>query len=171
MKRRTRFLLPGMFAFLCLLPMACNKNQNQTDSIAKCLVPGQTTNADLITKWQLIATRIRFSVANPDTNWVAVDGSAQKVIIQFTPDSIFSYSDNYVWKDQLYDRFKTIAQNEFNPDSANVRIYATVLPTGNIGIYQSVRAKLMNNVGLLVSYMSVDVSKQELYIRQDVANQ
>ena len=159
MKRIALLLLVSVVFF------ACKKNQVAADELADYFHPGKTDSSAVIANWKLIASRVRFAIVYPDTSWVLADGPAAGSVIGFTADKVFTFNENYAWKQQQYDRYRTIGRNEYNPDSVNFRIYATIPPTGNFGIYQSVTVKQLNKDALLISYMSTDISKQELYAR------
>ena len=154
-----------MFIFL-LLPLlftACKKDHSPTDTNNQLTfhvpAPGPSDSTDITGQWVLVASRLRFSVLKPDTNWVPVADA--NTIISFAADKVFSYNSNYAWSAQQYDRYKTVV----SAGLVSFSIYATVLPTGNIGIYQSVVVQQINKDALLVSYMSTDIEKQEIYTR------
>ncbi len=148
---------------LPLLFMACKKDQAPTGTNITFQVPapGPSDSTDIIGHWELVASRLRFSVLKPDTSWGPADTVHARTIISFTAGKVFSYNSNYVWSAQQYDRYKTVVPAGL----VHFSIYATVLPTGNIGVYQSVTVQQINKDALLISYMSTDIARQEIYVR------
>lgn len=141
-----------MLALALLLFSACKKGQN----LAGYLKPGPVAQEDVLGTWKIKASRIGFAIGNPDTNWKETGGSA---LITFAASGIFSYNAAYDYANQQYDRYTgdTAAAGQF-------LLQATVTPSGNFPIYHA-SAKLINKNALEITYMGVDYTPQELYIR------
>lgn len=141
-----------MLVLALLLFSACKKGQN----LAGYFKPGPVSQGDVLGTWKIKASRIGFAVGNPDTSWQETGGSA---LITFATSGVFSFNATYVYADQKYDRYIT--------DTAGAGLFllqATVAPSGNIPIYHA-SAKLINKNALEITYMGVDYTPQELYIR------
>lgn len=121
------------------------------------LVPGPTDSTEIVGSWQLEASRIGFAVANKDTSWKPAGASAT---IAFASSGVFSSDGGYAYKDEQYDRYAydSTAGGQF-------MLTATVVPSGNFPIYHAM-VRLVNKDQLVISYMGVDYTPQELYVRK-----
>lgn len=132
---------------------SCKKNED----FSAQLKPGPTDTAEIVGSWSLEASRTGFSLIDKDTTWKAAGTPAT---ITFSTAGVFSADGGYAYKDQQYDRYifdSTLI--------ADFMLIATVVPSGNFPLYHGM-VKLVNKDALIVTYMGVDLSYQELYRRQ-----
>jgi hypothetical protein len=155
-----------IFFSVPLFLLACKKDQTAS-GINSYLKEGATDTTEIIGTWKLVALRA-LAFPHPDTNWVLADPFLQQVLIGFSADRTFTFNDNYSFKNQLYDRYTTNDPTSYKYDSANFRLLATVTPTFDNGpIYRSPAVRQINPNTLLITYMGVDYTPQELYIRSN----
>jgi hypothetical protein len=144
----------SVLALAVLVFFSCKKGQGIH------LVPGPTDSTDIVGQWKLEASRIGFAIANHDTGWKTPAGSL--AIVGFASSGAFTSDNNYAYKDEQYDRYI--------PDTTlltgtQFQLVATILPTGNVPIYHG-HVQMVNKDALIITYMGVDYSPQELYIRK-----
>lgn len=123
------------------------------------LVPGPTDPTEILGNWQLEASRIGFAVGNKDTTWKS---AAEPATIVFASAGVFSSDAGYAYKDEGYDRY---AADTLAGGAGQFLLVATVLPMGNFPRYFA-RVQLINKDQLVISYMGVDYTPQELYKRK-----
>jgi hypothetical protein len=123
------------------------------------LVPGPTDPTEILGNWQLQASRIGFAVGNTDTTWKP---SAEPAAIVFASSGNFSSDAGYAYKDEGYDRY---AADTLSGGAGQFLLVATVPPTGDFPRYHA-RVQLINKDQLVISYMGVDYTPQELYTRK-----
>jgi hypothetical protein len=156
---------------LLILPLffvACKKHQTPPATkltLDDYLRIGKTDSTEIVGNWKLVATKV-FRLVNPDTSWIPADTIHQPVWVVFAADRSFRFNGNYAFIDQQYDQYKTNDSAAFKLDSANFRLLATHRPTGgNFPIYLSPAVRQLNADALIITYMGVDYTPQELYIR------
>jgi hypothetical protein len=102
----------GILLGFSILLFSCKKNVN---------LPQDGKGAQSVTgSWKLIAVRSYSFPPRVDTSWQVVN-TLDPVNIKFSNDSNFSFSNNYRWKMEAYDRYEQI-------DSLDFRIYASIPP-------------------------------------------
>lgn len=140
-----------VLALAAMVFFSCKKGQGIH------LVPGPTDSTDIVGEWKLEASRIGFAIANHDTTWRLATTTAT---ISFSSSGQFASDAGYVYKDEQYDRYSAdpLLAGQF-------RLVATVPPSGSFPIYHA-RVELINQDQLVISYMGVDYTPQELYIRK-----
>lgn len=158
-------------SLLLILPLffvACKKHQASPatkPTLDDYLRPGKTDSTEIVGNWELVATRV-FRLVNPDFSWIQADTNHQRVLVVFGADRSFRFNGNYAFIDQQYDQYKTNDTADFKIDSASFRILATHPPTGgNFAIYPSPAVRQLNSDALTITYLGVDHTPQELYIR------
>ncbi len=144
----------GVMAIVVVVFFSCKKNEN----FSAALKPGQTDTSEIVGSWSLEASRIGFAVGNKDTSWKAANTAAT---IRFSSAGSFTSDAGYAYTYEQYDRyaFDSSAVGEF------FMLTATVAPAGNFPNYHA-RVQLINKDALVISYMGVDYTPQELYIRK-----
>ena len=123
------------------------------------IVPGPTDSGEIVGNWQLQASRIGFAVGNRDTSWKPASTPAT---IAFSTAGAFSYDAGYAYKNEQYDRYTA---DTLSGGAGQFFLTATVPPTGDFPIYHA-RVQLVNQEQLVISYMGVDFTPQELYIKK-----
>ncbi len=132
-----------------LLLFSCKKNG--------ALYPGSKGTQSVTGFWKLNAARTYSFPPRIDTSWQEVN-TINPIIIEFSNDSNFSFSGNYRWKMEDYNRYEKI-------DSLNFRIYATNLPSsGDFPHYPSVFVKKISPNEIRLTYMGVDAGEEEKYV-------
>jgi hypothetical protein len=144
----------GVLAVLVMAFFSCKKGQGIH------LIPGPTDSTDIVGEWKLEASRIGFAIGNHDTSWQTATGTPANV--GFAAAGVFVTDNNYAYKDEQYDRY--IADTTLLTGT-QFQLVATVLPSGNIPIYHG-HVQMVNKDALIITYMGVDYSPQELYVRK-----
>jgi hypothetical protein len=134
------------FSFLLF---SCKKNVS---------LPQDGKGAQSVTgSWKLIAVRSYSFPPRVDTSWQVVN-TLHPVIIKFSNDSNFSFSNNYRWKMEDYDRYVQI-------DSLDFRIYSSIPPSsGDFPHYPSVFVKKNSPYEIRLTYMGIDAGEEEKYV-------
>ena len=141
----------GLFILGAVVLFSCKKSGGIH------LVPGPTDSTEIVGNWVLEASRIGFAVGNQDTSWKPAVTSAT---ILFASSGVFSSDGAYAYKDEQYDRYA------YDPTAiGQFMLTATTVPSGNIPIYHAM-VRLVNKDQLVISYMGVDYTPQELYTRK-----
>jgi hypothetical protein len=158
----------SLLLILPLLFVACRKHQAPPATnltLDDYLRPGKTDSSEIIGNWELVATKV-FRIANPDTSWIPADTIHQRALVVFAADRSFRFNGNYAFINQQYDQYKTNDSADLKIDSARFRLLATHPPTGgNFAIYPSPAVRQLNADALIITYMGVDYTPRELYIR------
>ena len=146
----------GILIIAAAVFFSCKKS----DNFSSALKPGPTDTAEIVGSWTLLASRIGFAVGNHDTSWKTPAGTPSTVV--FAASGAFTAYNNYVYKEEQYDRY--------SPDTTlltgtQFQLIATVPPTGNVPIYHG-HVQMVNKDALIITYMGVDYSPQELYVRE-----
>ena len=141
--------------------ISCKKSVTPAIDLTSFLQPGPTDSAEITGSWTLIGSRHYDVPSITDTAWQPQDTMQGKVVVDFGPDSIFSYNNNYVWQAQDFNRYSYL-DTGFYTDHPAFRIYGTQLPAGNIANPPTF-ARLVNRSSLIITYMGIDTGDQELY--------
>jgi hypothetical protein len=107
-------------------------------------------NGDIKGYWVLEMTGGYSVPNNPGPNWKNADPN-KPVDIEFKDDSLFSFNDNYFWKEHKYDRYKII-------DSADFIIYSSIPFFSH-----PISGKIINAKEIVLTYMGVDNGTEEKY--------
>ncbi|HVS95663.1 MAG TPA: hypothetical protein VHE54_04225 [Puia sp.] len=143
----------NMLAIAVVVFFSCRKS---TD-LSRALQPGLTDTTEIVGNWTLQASRIGFAIGNYDTSWRPATTHAT---IAFSSSGVFSSDGGYVYKNEQYDRYR------WDSTGGGVfQLIATVVPSGNFPIYHAT-VRLVNKDALVVTYMGVDYTPEELYERK-----
>jgi hypothetical protein len=151
---------------LILFLWGCKKSITASMDLSAMFQSLPTDSTDILGDWILIATRHYCVPANADTSWKQQDTTQSKIIVDFNSDYSFTYTANYKWQRQSYNRYNYL-DTAFYANYPVFHIYSSQMIIGNAP-NPFVSARQVNFKSMIITYMGVDAGDEELYYQAKI---
>jgi hypothetical protein len=137
-------IIMGLF----LAIVSCKKTGVQLHPCASINPNCSHVAGDIIGSW-ILESFGGYRAPNEGLSWQAANCDSA-TIIQFNPDSSFTYNSHFNWRDMGYDRFSMVNQKNFT-------IYSDSL------MLHPITGEVLNDREIRLHYMGVDTGTEENY--------